>query len=298
MFGKRPDGRLVKGMDPIVEMIPYFMPTRVDSQVFFGYDIKYENIVNYIVEKGNEGYRISFMEVIIAAFVRGISQNPEINRFIMNKKLYARNELVISLVILKEDNEETVAKVYFDPYDTIYDVCARIKKTIAENRKSESDNGTMKAVHSLMRVPGLPNFVIQLSRLADRFGLLPKSVIDIIPFHTSMFFTNVASIGLDRVYHHIYNYGTTSIFISMGNIKKKLLMDKKGIAKKARVIPMGITVDERVRGGAVYSNSFIAMKKYLEDPRLLEIPPEKVVFDKGCEYSCPKPDYDCIKIKE
>lgn len=300
MFGRRPDGIAIKNMDPIVMMTPYFMPMRVDAQVFLDSEIKYENIVNYIANKANDGFRVSFMDIIIASYVRGVSSNPEINRFIMNKKLYARKELTVSLTILKDNSlgnfEETVVKIFFDPHDTLLDVSARIRKAIDESRKEELSNVTLKLASFLMKTPGMPNLIVGLSKLLDRYGLLPKALIDAIPFHTSMFFTNVASIGLERVYHHVYNYGTTSLFLSMGNIKKNITVDNRGNVKKSRVIPLGITVDERVCGGAVYSSFFASIRKYFDNPELLDMPPENVRYDDGCIYSRPKPDYECLRI--
>ena len=34
MFGRRPDGRRLRGVDPIVAITPYLMPMRCDAQVF------------------------------------------------------------------------------------------------------------------------------------------------------------------------------------------------------------------------------------------------------------------------
>lgn len=301
MFGRRTDGRVVRDMDPLVMITPYIMPTRVDAQVFMDFEVKYEPLLNYVIKKQEEGFKISFMEIIIAAFVRIVSQNPELNRFIVNKKLYSRNELCVSITIVKDtanpdEVEESVVKIKFDPRDTIYDVAARVKKEIELNKKEEIDNRTLKLVKFLMDIPGLPNVFIGFIRLLDRYGLIPKSLISLSPFHTSLFLTNMASIGVERVYHHIYNFGSTSLFLSMGKVKKILSMKKNGAVSKERALPLGVTADERVCAGKVYAKFLAAMKEILSDLSVLETPPESVRFDKGIEYSVEKPDLSIIKL--
>ena len=131
MFGHRHEGRRVKHLDPIIQMTPYLMPTRVDAMVFLQHDVEYEPLMRYIAEKWrDEGVKITFLEVIIASYVRAISQVPEVNRFIMNKQFYNRKELTVSMTILMDTPDgslqENVIKVKYDPSDTIYDVAARM----------------------------------------------------------------------------------------------------------------------------------------------------------------------------
>ena len=124
----------------------------------------------------------------------------------------------------------------------------------------------------------------------SRYGLLPKALLDGLPFHTSMFITNNASIGLMRVYHHIYNFGDTSMFISMGTPQRGYSVDAGGNVVRKCTLPVGVTVDERVCGGAVYAKLFAVMKNCLRHPEQLETPPEKVFYNKGCEFHVPKPE--------
>ena len=132
MFGHRPEGRRVRDVDPIVQITPYLMPMRCDAQVFLDYDVEYEPLMRYIAKKSREGVKITFMEILIASFVRGVSQVPEVNRFIMNKQFYNRRELTASFTLLMDTDdgsiEENTVKIFFDPTDTIYDVSARVKE--------------------------------------------------------------------------------------------------------------------------------------------------------------------------
>ncbi len=290
MFGRRPDGRLVKSIDPIVALTPYLMPTRNDAQVMLDLKLDYEKMARYIVKKGSEGYRFSFMELFFAAYVRTASQIPDLNRFIANKRMYARNELTISFAVLKETKDgsvqENVAKCKFDPRDTIYDVSARTNQAVEECRKEEADNLTMKLAE-VLKYPLVANLVVGLARVLDRYGILPKAIIDASPFHTSLFFANMASIGMPAVKHHIYNFGTTSLFISIGNIERTVVLNAKGEAQRKRWLPLGIVADERVCAGMVYAQMVSKFNHYLANPELLELPPEEVRFDDGQVYSMP-----------
>ena len=293
MFGFRPDGRRVKEMDPIVQITPYLMPMRCDAQVFLDYEIEYEPLMRYIAQKSREGVKITFMEIIMASYVRAVSQVPEINRFIMNKQLFNRKELTVSFTLLMDTADgsikENAAKIFFDPSDTIFDVSARMKDAVERNRKEDTADFTLKLATAVMKLPLLPNAVVGLVKLLDRYGLCPKVLLDALPFHTSMYITNNASIGLMHVYHHIYNFGSAGLFFGMGVPKRFNSIDAHGKVTRKCVLPMGITADERVCSGAMYARFFAAMKQCLLHPETLETEPEKVYYNEGAEFHVAKP---------
>ena len=290
MFGRRSDGRVVRSIDPIVALTPYLMPMRCDAQVMLTYKADYEPLARYIVAKGAQGYKLSFMDIVLAAYVRAISQMPELNRFIANKRIYARKELAVSFVVLKNTADgsvqENVVKCKFDPHDTILDVAARTGEAISQARQEETDNSTMKVAKFLLN-PILATTIAGLARLLDRYGLMPRFLVEASPFHTSMFITNMASIGMPAVNHHIYNFGTTSVFISIGSLERGVTVNAKGEAQRKRVLPIGITADERVCAGMIYAKMVAMVSRYLADPQLLEQPPEQVFYDDGLTYSMP-----------
>lgn len=280
-------------MDPIVQLTPYLMPMRCDAQVFLQQKLDYETLARYIADQNNKGLKITFMELVIASYVRAISQYPEVNRFIMNKQVYSRTELTACFTMLRNTAdgsiEETTAKIKFDPTDTIYDVAQRVKYAVEQNRGEESANFTLKLARGIMSTPLLPNVIVGLFKLLDRYGLLPGVLIDAIPFHTGLYVTNMASIGMHSVYHHIYNFGTTGMFLSIGTVERTIVMDGNGNIKRKRELPVGITADERVCAGAMYAKLFAMMLNHLNHPELLEAPPESVRYDAGCEYHVAKP---------
>ena len=291
MFGFRPDGRRVKDIDPVVRITPFLMPMRCDAQVFLQHRADYELMARYIAKKGAEGEKVTFMQIIIAAFVRTVSQHPEINRYIMNKQFFSRNCCSVSFTMLKDmtdpDQGETAVKIKFDLTDTLFDVRDRMNKVIEASRGIENQNFVDKLVKLLFAIPGLPTAIVGLVRLLDRYGLCPGALLDELPFHTSMYITNNASIGLHHVNHHIYNFGSTSLFFGMGT-QERIAVVEGGQTRMKRFLPIGITADERVCSGAHYAEFFLTMKHLLDHPEELETAPESVKFDPKCEYHVPK----------
>ena len=291
MFGRRRDGRRIKGIDPIVQITPYLMPMRCDAQVFLQHRIDWEAMTRYIAKQGMAGQKLTHMQLIVAAYVRAVSQHPEVNRFIMNKQYYSRNNCTVSFTILKDPQNanagETVVKIFFDPEDTVFDVRDRMVTKVEANRGDQPKNFLDNLVAFLFSIPGLPTTVVGLVRLLDRYGICPGFLIDELPFHTGMFITNNASIGLHHVNHHIYNFGNTSLFFGMGLVEKVAVV-ADGQTRMKRYLPVGITADERVCSGAHYAGFFADMVRYLDHPELLETPPESVRFDPGVEYHVPK----------
>ena len=292
MFGYRPDGRRLRDIDPIVQITPYLMPMRCDAQVFLEHDVDFESMTRYISRQlAEKNEKLTHMQIIVAAYVRGVSQHPEINRFIMNKQYYSRTNCTVSFTMLKDpqnaDLGETAVKIKFDPTDTVYDVRDRMMAVVESNRGIEQKNFADKLAAGVLKIPGLPQLVVGLVRLLDRYGLAPGALLDALPFHTGMFITNNASIGLHHVNHHIYNFGSTSLFFGMGLVKK-VAMVEKGETRMHRYLPIGITADERVCSGAHYAGFFADVERYLAHPEELETPPEQVRYDPRAEYHVPK----------
>lgn len=219
------------------------------------------------------------MAVIIAAYIRTAAKYPYLNRFVMNKRIYARNHFCISFVTLKAgETEETVVKLYFNMDEDIFEINQKINDAINFNRKEETKNSTDKLLKVVFRTPGLVRGVVNLLKFVDKHFTLPFFLIDAIPFHTSFFITNLASIRLNSIYHHIYEFGTTSIFLSMGQTTKKVVKNGDGFEEK-KVMPMKIVTDERIASGNYYGKCFREFQRYMANPALLETKAETVVRD-------------------
>ena len=292
MFGRRPDGRRVKGIDPVMKITPYVMPMRCDAQVFLKHRADMEAMSRYIrKQKTEKGQQVTYMQIIVAAYVRAISRNPEVNRFIMNKQLFARNNCSAAFTILKDPNDidrgEAVVKIKFDLTDTLYDVRDRMEAAVAANRGDQPAGFVDKLLGFLFAVPGLASVIVGLVRVLDRYGLAPGVLMEELPFYVGMYITNTASIGLHDVNHHLYNWGNVGLFFGMG-VTEKVAVVENGETRMKRYLPMGITADERVCSGAHYARFFSDMRRYLDHPELLETPPEQIRFDADCEYHQPK----------
>ena len=268
------------------------MPMRCDAMVFLEHNIDYEKMARYIAAKSAEGQKVTFMQIIVAAYVRAVSQHPEINRYIINKQYFSRNNCTVSFTILKDPQDpnspEAALKVKFDPTDTLFDVRDRMNAVVEKNRQPDNDNFAIKLASVALAIPGLTTVLALLVRFLDRYGLLPGALLDELPFHTGMYITNNASIGLHHVWHHIYNFGSTSLFFGMGTVLKEATVDADGKARMKRWLPVGITADERVCAGANYAMFFADMVRGLNDPSTLEVPPESVRFDPKVTYHQPK----------
>ncbi|GHU74654.1 hypothetical protein AGMMS49992_16750 [Clostridia bacterium] len=279
MFGFRPDGRRLKDADPIQMLMPYLMPQRCDAQVMTPLEVDYDKVADYIQRQRELGRTVSFMSVIIASLIRVMNEIPAANRFVMNKQMYGRNEVAVSFMVLKntdtKDADASAVKVKFDPSDTIFDVAMRVEAAIGENRTpAAGGNATERLARSLLSLPLLPTLLVGAIRLMDRYGILPRAVLDLSPFHTSLFVTNMASLGINYIYHHIYNFGTTGLFLSIGKITRKPRANPNGEIVTQRVIPLGFVGDERIMNGLTYATLFRVWRKYMENPALLEVPPE------------------------
>ena len=292
MFGRRPDGRRVQGIDPVMKITPYVMPMRCDAQVFLKHRADLEAMSRFIRRQKAEGQDITHMQIVVAAYVRAVGRNPEVNRFIMNKQLFARNNCSAAFTILKDPNDadqgEAVVKIKFDLKDTLYDVRDRMNAAVAANRGDQPAGFVEKLLNFLFAVPGLATVIVALVRLLDRYGLAPGVLMEELPFYVGMYITNTASIGLHDVNHHLYNWGNVGLFFGMG-VTEKVAVVENGRTWMKRYLPIGITADERVCSGAHYARFFTDMRRYLDHPELLLTAPDKVRFDKGCEYRQPRP---------
>lgn len=278
----RADGKRLKNTDPMYTVAAHIMSKRTDAMNMITINIPYDPMQNYLNSKRKAGIQLSHMSIIVAAYLRTAAEFPELNRFIVNSKAYARNEYAVAMVVLKagQTDNGTMSKMYFENTDTIFDVNRKINEYVDSNRETPEKNGTEKIIKFLLSLPGLLRWGVRFFKLLDRYGLLPKFIIDMSPFHNSLVISNLISIRTNHIYHHCYEFGTTGLFITFGNLRE--VPKRKGdeiIHEKC--LPLGIVMDERICSGSYFASAFRKMKKYLKNPELLELPPEKVVKDPG-----------------
>ena len=282
-FGDRKDGYKLRKADPFFRIIPHIMPHRHDAQVFFEDRIYLDETHRLIRQLRKEGYKLGFLHVLIASMVRTISQKPKINRFVVGRKTYARNEISFSLAVKKdmtEDSEETTIKVKFEPDATIYDVIETVNEAIESNKGEESSNSTDVAAKVFSMLPGfLLRFAMFMVRSLDNKGWLPRFLTELSPFHASMFITDLGSIGIRPVYHHIYNLGTNTVFISFGTRNREKEVDKDNNVITRKSMDLRIVADERVVDGYYFASAIKLAKNTIAKPFSLLEKPEQVLED-------------------
>jgi len=284
MFGKRPDGRRLKNLDPMQMIMPYIMKERSDSMNMFEDTFACEPMDAFIKEKDAEGLRISYMHILIAAVIRIIALRPQLNRFVMNGRIYARPRIWVSFVVhptLRGDSTGTTIKIAFNGTETISEIAQILNERIAkETVHRTEENGTDKLMRTLMhKIPGpFIKLVVDTLMWMDRHNILPKAIVELSPFHTSFFITNLKSLGINHIYHHTYNFGTTGLFFAIGK-EKKIPVVKNGQIVEEKHMGYGLVSDERFCDGLYFANSLRLMRKYMKDPHLLDVPLEKIVED-------------------
>ena len=283
MFGKRPDGRAIKQLEPMQKIMPYIMKTRTDSMNMYEDTFHCEGMDAYIKAKAEEGVKLGYMHILIAAVVRLLALRPQLNRFIMNGKIYARPKVWVSFVVhptLQDGSTGTTIKLEFEGTETIYEVAEKVNKAIEkETTKRVGENGTDKLMRVLMHIPGpLIASVINLLMWMDKHSILPKFIVELSPFHTSFFLTNLKSLGINHIYHHCYNFGTTGLFFAMGKEKVIPVIRGKEIVNEKHM-GFGLVSDERFCDGLYFALSLRMLRKYMREPALMEVPLEKRVED-------------------
>ena len=273
MFGLRSDGRKIKSLDPLFRVIPHVMKERSDAHVYFSQEIPIKTLDEYIAKKEQEGIKMSYMNIIYAALVRMLAEKPSLNRFIMDGRTYARHGIHISLAIKKgmtEEAEETTIKIPFTGSENIFEVKEILDSTIMKNKDTANENNTDKLVKLLSYVPDwLYKLIVNILMYLDKHGMMPKAIIELSPFHTSAFLTNVGSLGIDAIYHHLYNFGTTGVFLAMGKKKKGYIYEDDEVVQE-KTISLAWVADERICDGFYYANALKSFSRYLKKPELLE----------------------------
>ncbi len=275
-LGDRSDGRKLRTLQPMNRLMPYIMKNRSDAQNTFADKIEVSKADRLCRQKVLEGKtNFSFLHILLAAYLRTITQRPAINRFVSGQKIYARNEIVFVMTIKKEMSlsaPDTVIKVKFAPDDTLDDVYEKFNivatDAIASLDKETSFDKLMKVFNL---IPGfILRFIVWVVKCLDYIGILPKAFMDLLPFYGSMIVTSMGSLGINPIYHHIYDFGNLPVFLSYGRKRTVFEYDKNGNLNKKRYIDIKAVTDERICDGFYFASAFKYFKKIVENPECLE----------------------------
>lgn len=282
--GDRNDGRRLRSLNGFSNFIPYVMTTRNDAFIAYEESFEITNADRWFRQQRVNGYKgIGMLHLFIAAYIRACSEYPGLNRFIAGRHIYAHDDIEVVMAVkrtLDIEGTETTIKVPFRPTDTIYDVYRKMNKAIMEVKSSDDGNNTEHFANIFAKMPRfIIRFAIWLLKVIDYFGLLPKFLLDLSPFHGSMIITDLGSLGIGPVFHHIYNFGTLPVFIAFGAKRHAYELDRNGEMVDHKYIDTKFVLDERTVDGHYYASVFKVINRYIQHPELLEVPPEKVIDD-------------------
>ncbi|MBR2861171.1 MAG: hypothetical protein IKB86_04970 [Clostridia bacterium] len=283
-WGDRHDGRRVRTLPPMQYVAVNIMHKRNDAQNLFASSVDYAKIEEYIKQKREEGLTgFGFMHLIVAAYVRVVSQKPAINRYISGLKIFARNEIILSMMVKKDmklNSQESAIKVRFSPGDTVYDVYNKMEEQIALARQ-EGDSNTFDGVARVISY--LPSLFlrgfIRLMAFLDFFGIMPKIVEEASPFHSSVYVSNLGSLGIPPIYHHLYNFGNTPVFITFGAKRRELALNPDGTTYLKTTVDYTVVTDERTTDGHYLASALKMLEKLFHNPQKLDTAPEEIIED-------------------
>ena len=283
-FGDRRDGRRVRTLPAMSYVMPYIMKVRADSQNHFEDVIDISNVERYLDQKHKEGYTdMTLLHVILAAYVRVVSERPSVNRFIAGQRIYAAKNIECVMTVKKKmslESEDTVIKVIFDPRDNIYNVYKKFQLTLKDAISTEAESNFDNVAGLLSRVPRpILRGIVKILQALDYHGLIPKALRKVSPFHGSMIITSMGSLGIPAIYHHLYDFGTLPIFISYGSIFAGDAVKRDGTKERHHFVTFKVVTDERICDGYYYASAFKRIKRYLLRPELLDNFAESVKED-------------------
>ena len=283
-FGDRKEGRLLRSLPAFAKFVPFIMPTRNDACNQYEESFEVSDVdrrLRKLRVDGNKG--IGILHFIIAAYIRGVSMLPGMNRFVVGRRIYARDNIEVVMTVKRSlaiDATETTIKVVFEPTDTIFDVYRKMNEKIDEIKTVEGNNNTEDVAEAMCKAPRfLLRFALTILRIMDYFGWLPQSLLDASPFHGSMIITDLGSLRIGPIYHHIYNFGTLPVFISFGAKRHSYELDRHGNMVDRKYVDCKFVMDERTVDGHYYAQFLQAFRYICQHPEIVETPPSKVVED-------------------
>ena len=276
---KRPDGTLIQNLHFFTQLLPYIMPTRSDACIYFEQEFDVTQTLKYISKrrKDESGIKISLFYIILYASVRILAQRPRLNRFVSGYKYYQRNRISFNFVAkreLSDDGEEVNVTMSFSPLLTLEGFCKKINDHISSLKKGEGTS----AEKTNKIVAHLPRFLIKLFiwgiKYLDYHNGLPRAAIDSLPFFSTIFFTNVGSVGIDAPFHHNFEIGNCGIFCAIGKVRKENIINADGTVETRDKVKITFTYDDRITDGIYCARGIDILRDLVENPEKLESPPE------------------------
>ncbi len=264
----RPDATLVGRLHPYRRLMPYIMPGRNESVVYFDIYARAEPLLEYLA-RAEPAFGADVTQCIVAAMCRTLSENPTMNRFVVGHRLYQRNEISVTFSMKRKAGDASsklaVVRTKLNPGEDFRSLCHRINAEITVER-SDAKTYADKEYGLLHRVPRpILRAGVGALRLLDYYNLLPASFIENDAMYSSAFVANLGTLGMDAGYHHLYEWGTCSLFLMGGKIEERAVVrDGKIVAEK--ILHMRATYDERIDDGMTAGQGINVVTHTLENP--------------------------------
>lgn len=278
-WGDRRDGRWVKDVPGLQSIMAHLMPNRTDNEVYLHDVIDATELVKYLEEKNasHPEYKTTIFHCAVVGMARMVMERPLMNRFIQGRRTYERDEVSISFVAKRrftDHAEESLLVLKPGPDDTVETVSRKIVGEVHETRKSEHSTGGVDALlDTFAKIPRpLLMLVIRIIRWLDFWGKNPKALTEGDPNYSTILCSNLGSIKCPSVYHHLNNYGTLSILITIGTLHKEEILMPDGHREVRDVVDIGATLDERIADGFYFARSLKLIKHIFANPELLDQP--------------------------
>ena len=274
MRNKRRDGTRIRGLDGYHNILPYVMPKRTEAEVSLTEQFDVTELVKYMAGRNEEeGVNIKLYHAMITSIARTVYHRPRLNWFVSGKTYYERPDITFAFVVkqqMSDEGEETLMFMKVEPDMNIDKVSKLILGDVQKLRKEKTNN-----MDKLMEFFGsLPRWFLELFfaslRRLEYHGIMPKALTDGDPNYASVMISNLGSIGSDSCYHHLSNYGTCSVMITIGKMHKEMKYMADGTWQERDVLNCTFTIDERLADGFYFAKSLRIMKYLLENPKVME----------------------------
>ena len=261
----RSDAKWIKPKDTIQAIVPYIMPNRCDAEVSSKVDIDITKLVEF-VDKQNEkdlGYKMTYFHAISSCFAKTVFNRPALNRFVKNKRLYERNKITFAFIAkdkLSDKGEERIICIDINPKDNIMTYSKKVAVDVFKVRKEGSNDmdGILKAFTSLPK--WLLSIIVKIVMFMDNHGISPESLTEKDTNYATILLSNLGSIKTNSVYHHLNEYGTNSVVITIGTIREE---------KSKKIVDITATLDERIADGFYFAKSIQLAEYIAKNPELL-----------------------------
>ena len=278
-FGDRRDARWVRDVSGLTTLMMHIMTNRTDAEVYYNDKVDVTELLKYLEQKNAQhpDYKTTVFHCFILAVGRMIKERPKMNRFIQGRRMYERYEISLSFVAKRRFSDHAEeALMFFTPKDedTLDSFSCQIAGEVKEMRKSEhSTGGIDSTIDSFAKIPRILLMpVIRIIRWLDFWGVNPKALTDGDTNYSTVLLSNIGSIKGPAVYHHLNNYGSNSIMVTIGTIHKEELVMDDGSKQIRDVVDVGATLDERIADGFYFVRSLKLVKYIFAHPELLDRP--------------------------